>query len=286
MVILANWNGQQMPLSEVRVSVLDRAFMFGDAVYEVIRIYGGRLWNYQEHIDRLAASLQALSIRFDVACIAGRLAELIAESQIKEALAYVQVTRGSATRHHYYPADARPNCLVYVEPFADPFGEIRKTGARAITFPDLRWARNDIKATGMAANCIAASAARQRNCIEAILIKDGFVTEGSHTSVFGVIDDTLIVSPGGNAVLPGITKQQVISLCRAAGVAMKEGRIKVEDLRGLSEVFITATPEEIIGIVEIDDFKIGDGKPGKITNKLQASFRQAVDAWLNVSLQA
>jgi D-alanine transaminase len=284
MEILANWNGQQMPLSQVQVSVLDRAFMFGDSVYEVIRVYGGRLWNYQEHVDRLAASLQSLNIDFDVAPIVGRLHELIAASTVNEALAYVQVTRGCAPRHHHYPAQSRPNCLLYVESFADPFAGVRATGARAITFPDIRWARNDIKATSMAANCIAADAARSRGCLEAILVKDGFVTEGSHTSVFAVKGETLIVSPSGNAVLPGITKQQVISLCRSAGVAMQEGRIKVEELSGLTELFITATPEEIIGIIEVDGACIADGKPGKITHKLQTSFRQAVDAWLKVGV--
>ena len=279
--ILANWNGQQMPLEDVRVSVLDRAFMFGDAVYEVIRIYGGRLWNFDEHIGRLAASLAELKIDFDVKPIRAQLERLIQVQAIEEGLAYLQVTRGAAARHHYYPLITTPNCLLYVEHFDDPYAEARQTGAKAITFTDIRWGRNDIKVTSLVANCMAANQARQAGCIEALLLRDGFVTEGSHTSVFAVRSGKVIVSPSSKAVLPGITKKQVIELCQGANIGMQEGKLKASELSDIEELFITATPEEIIAIVEVDGVKIGNGHPGPVTTRLQAIFRHAVNSWLD-----
>ena len=286
MEILANWNGEQMPLKEVRVSVLDRAFLFGDSVYEVIRVYGGRLWNFQEHIKRLSASLKELGIEFDVDVVETRLQKLMAAAGLSEALVYVQVTRGAAPRHHYFPSQAEPNCLIYIEQFLDPFQSARQSGARAITYPDIRWGRNDIKATSMAANCLAANAAREKDCLEAILVKDDIITEGSHTSVFGVKAGRVIVSPSSQAVLPGITKNQVIQLCLSAGIEMLESRLHLRDLSDLEELSITATPEEIIGIVQVDERLIKDGKPGTVTLKLERIFQETVKSWLQTAVQA
>jgi D-alanine transaminase len=285
MNVLANWNGEQMPLSEVRVSVLDRAFMFGDAVYEVIRIYGGRAWRLKDHIDRLGTGLNEVQIPFNAKIVEERLESLLKSSGLKEALAYVQVTRGCAPRHHYYPKNPQPNCLVYVEQFDDPHEPLRKSGARAVMFPDNRWLRNDIKATTLLANCMAASAARQKDCIEAILVKNGMITEGSHTSVFGVRDNKVIISPAGANVLPGITKKQVLELCATAGIELQEGTVNVSELANLQELFITSTLEEVIGLVQLDDVKIGNGKPGPITVRLQEEFRTAVKQWLELTRQ-
>ena len=204
---------------------------------------------------------------------------LLNSTQLKEALAYIQVTRGCAPRHHYYPQHPQPNCLVYVEPFDDPHAPLRKSGARAITFPDIRWMRSDIKATTLLANCMAASAAHEKHCTEAILVKNGLITEGSHTSVFGVRDNKVIISPSGANVLPGITKKQVLELCAIAGIELQEGTVNVKELNRLQELFITSTLEEIVGIVQLDDVTIGNGQPGPITCRLQEQFRQALEQW-------
>lgn len=269
-----------MPLDEVRVPAMDRAFLFGDAVYEVVRIYSGRIWHLDEHLQRLAASCKQMHIDFDVSVVPPRMKKIIKDSGLQEALGYVQVTRGVASRQHHYPTQIEANCLVYAEPFDDPYKTLRMTGGKAIMYPDIRWARNDIKSTSLAANCMAASAARQRGCVEAILLKNDVITEGSHTSVFGVMDGKVIVSPSSEAVLPGITKKQVIELCQATAIEMQEGRLHKDDLPVLQELFITATPEEIIGIVEVDDIPIGSGQPGPITQQLQAEFERTVQAWL------
>jgi D-alanine transaminase len=280
MAILANWNGSVMPLEDVKVSVLDRAFMFGDSIYEVIRIYGGRAWRLNDHLERLATGLAELKIDFDAGQIGDRIDSLLKSTQLKDALAYVQVTRGAAPRHHYFPSESQPNCLIYVEPFLDLHASARQVGGKAITYPDVRWMRNDIKATTLLANCMAANAAHEKGCIESILVKNGMISEGSHTSVFGVIDNKVIVSPSSSSVLPGITKKQVIELCTTAGITMQEGYLPMADVPKLQELFITATPEEIIGIVQLDETIIRDGKPGPITGKLQQEFRRTIDAWL------
>src|SRR5215471_471833 len=145
---LANWNGQEMPLEDVKVSVMDRAFLLGDAVYEVIRVYSGRPWKLDEHLDRLKTSLHAIQIEnVDVEAIEKRIASTIDHSSIEEALVYVQVTRGEAKRTHYFPQQATPNQLIYVEEIADPYERLRQTGASVITHPDIRWSKNYIKAT-------------------------------------------------------------------------------------------------------------------------------------------
>jgi D-alanine transaminase len=284
MTILANWNGSVMPLEDVKVSVLDRAFMFGDSIYEVIRIYGGRAWRLNDHVERLSTGLAELKIGFDTGQIADRIEDLLKSTQLKEALAYVQVTRGAAPRHHYFPRESNPNCLIYVEPFLDLHASARQYGGKAITYQDIRWLRNDIKATTLLANCMAANAAHEKGCVESILLKNGMISEGSHTSVFGVIDNKLIVSPSSSSVLPGITKKQVIELCTSAGITMQEGHLQMADVPKLQELFITATPEEIIGIVQLDETKIADGNPGPITAKLQEEFRRTVDAWLSAQV--
>lgn len=283
MEALANWNGEEMPLSAVRVSVLDRAFLFGDSIYEVIRVYGGRAWRLNDHVERLSNGLKDLRIPFDTSVIEQRIVGLLKRTGLQEALAYVQVTRGEAGRQHHFPLDCTPNCLIFVDRFDDPYRTARESGGKAVTFPDIRWMRNDIKATTLLANCMAATAAKDNGCIEALLVKNGMISEGSHTSAFGVSDGELIVSPSSPTVLPGITKKQVIELCTSAGIKMREGYLQVDEVGKLEELIITATPEEIIGIVELDGKPIADGNPGPVTKRLQQEFRSTISNWLSSS---
>jgi D-alanine transaminase len=281
MDVLANWNGQEMPLSEVQVPALDRSFLFGDGVYEVIRIYSGRPWRLSEHLERLAKSLAAMNIDFAVSTAGERLFTTLKSSGLKEALAYVQVTRGAAQRTHHFPEIVKPNCLVWVEPISDRYHDFRSNGAKAITYPDIRWKRNDIKCTSLAANCMAAEAARAAGCLESIFVDElGYMTEGSHSSIFGVQHGRVLVTPSSVAVLPGITKRQLIELCRVASIELEETRVTKQALFALDELFLTATPEEIIGIVEVDGQRIGSGTPGPVTRSLQHAFSATIEAWL------
>jgi D-alanine transaminase len=272
---LANWNGTQMPLSEVKVSVLDRAFLFGDAVYEVVRVYGGKTFRFEEHLKRLERSLGELGIvGVDLERLDARCKETVANSKEMEALVYIQVTRGEAKRAHRFPEKYTPNELIWVERFDDPYRQGRQAGVTAVTLKDIRWSRNDIKATSMVANCLAAQHAASNGCLESILIKDGFVTEGSHTSVFAVKDNKLVVSPSSPNVLPGITKLLVIELAKQAAVQIIEDAVSESAIFTMDEVFLSATPEEVLPVVTIDGRPIGRGNPGPITRRLIEAYEQ------------
>jgi D-alanine transaminase len=283
MTTLANWNGTEMPLEDVRVPALDRAFLFGDAVYEVIRIYGGRLWRLSDHLDRLATGLSELQICYSIETLEKTLRQTLLSSAEKEALAYIQVTRGAAQRRrHNFPDDARPNCLIYIERFDDgAIALLREQGGKAVLIPDIRWSRNDLKVTSLLANCLASQKAHAQGCLEAIMVdKNGMLTEASHSSVFAVRQGTLMVSPKSPTVLSGITKRQVIELCQRSHIPMEEGRITESAVFELDELIVTDTVDEIVPIVKLNDKPIGRGTPGPIAQKLQQAFKQSIVDWL------
>jgi D-alanine transaminase len=278
--LIANWNGQFMPLTEVKVSVLDRGFLFGDAVYEVIRVYSGRLFRADDHLDRLSKSLASLDIRHvDLEMVRQRLRETVVKSDLKDALVYLQITRGEAPRTHHYPQSYTPNVLLYATPFDDPYAAERESGVAAVTHPDIRWGRNDIKATSLAANCMAAQFARERQALEVVFIDhEGYMTEGSHTSLFGIKGGKLVVAPSSPKVLPGITKRQVLELARDIDMPRLETRLKESELYGLDELFLAGTPEELIAIVRVNDKTIGNGRPGPLVRELHQAFRAGIKA--------
>ena len=276
--VLANWNGVEMPLHNVKVSVLDRGFMFGDAVYETVRIYAGQLFHVRDHLDRLANSLASMKIAgVDMSVVHDRLLQTLEHSTVSEGVAYLQITRGEAPRTHIYPRDVQPNILIYVDHFEDPYKPARDQGVSVITHPDIRWGRNDIKATSLAANCLAAQYAYEHGCTEVLFINaQGFVTEGSHTSVFGVKDGELIVAPASANVLPGITKKLVLGLATAGNIPLSETRIKQEDIFLLDEMFLAGTSKEIIPIIRVDDRLLGNGLPGPVVKRLQKEYGELV----------
>ncbi|MDX2106697.1 MAG: aminotransferase class IV [Candidatus Melainabacteria bacterium] len=276
--LTANFNGEIMPVGDVKVPALDRAFLFGDAVYEVIRVYDGHFLHLKDHLARLKTSLFSLKISgADINEIELQLNRTLDASRLKNALAYVQVTRGVAPRTHYYPLHYTPNCFMFFTPFDDPFAEQRKTGVKAVFHPDIRWGRNDIKATSLAANCIAASFAREQDCMEVVFYNnDNYISEGSHTSLFGIKDGKLLLTPASKHILPGITKKQIIELACIKNIPTAEARLTRDEVLELDEFFLSGTPEEIIGIVQVDETIIGKGRPGPITNCLHEAFREVI----------
>ncbi len=274
--LTANWNGQIMPVGDVKVPALDRAFLFGDAVYEVIRVYAGRFLHLKDHLSRLKTSLFSMCIEgCDLTEIETQLNLTLAASGLNNALAYLQITRGVAPRAHYYPDSYTPNYFMFFSPFDDPYAGQRQSGVKAVFHPDIRWGRNDIKATSLAANCMAATFARSHEALEVVFYnQDNFVTEGSHTSLFGIKDGKILLTPASKNILPGITKKQIIELATQRKIPMVEKRLKKEDVFELDEFFLSGTPEEIIGIIQVDDTIIGQGRPGPITQSLHEAFRQ------------
>jgi D-alanine transaminase len=275
---LANVNGEQMPLTEAKVPALDRGFLFGDAVYEVVRIYQGKPWLEGEHFRRLARSLEAIRVGgVDLERLRRRMRETIAAGPFVEATAYIQITRGSAPRSHTFPAQGTPLEFLYVQEFLDPYAEARRTGAGAITHPDLRWDRCDIKSTNLLANVMAMQAANEAGCLEALLyLPDGTLTEGTHTSFFGVLHGKLLTRPVSHDILPGITRSLVLRLAQRAGVPVAEHVLTRENLGDVTELFLTGTTAEVMPIVRVDDRPVADGRPGPVTRRLQQAYAEAV----------
>jgi D-alanine transaminase len=275
---IANLNGKQMPLSEVMIPALDRGFLLGDSIYEVLRIYQSRPWLEEEHWQRLARSLDAVRIHgVDLDRLRRRMLETITAGPFREATAYIQVTRGVAPRAHAFPAKATPLEFLYVKEFHDLYADLRRDGAPVITQPDVRWDRCDIKSNNLLANVLAAQAAKEAGCVEALLcLADGTLTEGTHTSFFGVLDGKVLTAPNSNAILPGITRGLVLRLAARAGIAVREHVLKQGDLEHVSELFLTGTTTEVLPVVQVDGRPIADARPGPVTRRLQEAYRAAV----------
>lgn len=283
MPALANLNGKQMLLSEATVPALDRGFLFGDAVYEVIRVYRGKPYLLEEHWRRLGQSLEGIRISgVDLARLRMRLLETLADSGFLEATAYVQVTRGAGpNRRHSFPAVATPLEFLFVEEFADSYAELRSAGASVILLPDVRWDRCDIKSTNLLANVLAMQAAKEADCIEALLyLPDGTITEGSHSSFFGVLHGRVLTAPNSNAILPGITRGLVLRLADRTGISVTEHTLTRADLARVSELFLTGTTTEVLPVVRVDGQPVGDGQPGPVTRRLQEAYRETVAEFL------
>jgi D-alanine transaminase len=268
-------NGKFVPRSEARVSVEDRGFVFGDGVYEVLRAINGRLFAANFHNDRLRRSLEGIHIALNGSESPEHFAEigkqLLRENDLQrgEATVYMQVTRGVATRAHAFPApDTPPTIYISVARFT-PYSDFAKTGASAISHPDLRWGRCDLKTLNLLPNVLAAQTAKERGAFEAMLIRDGVVTEGAKTNFFGVVDGALRTHPCDAHILPGITRSVLRDLARDVDIDLDERPIGVDEIPRLSELFLTGTTTDVMPVVKLDDKAVGKGRPGELTMRLQ-----------------
>jgi D-alanine transaminase len=283
---LANVHGEIMPLANATVPVLDRGFLFGDSVYEVLRIYRGRPWLEAEHFVRLEHSLGAIRIAgVDLARLRGRMRETIAAGAFREATAYIQVTRGAAPRTHAFPpAGTKPFELIFVQPFLDSHADSRRTGCAVMSSPDVRWGRCDIKSTNLLGNVLAIQAAKEAGCQEALLYKpDGNLTEATHSSLFGVVAGVLRTAPKTSAVLPGVTRDLVVKLAKEERIAVEERPLSMTELVVTPELFLTGTTAEVLPVVCVDGKPIGDGRPGPVTRRLQEAYAGVLQSFLSAS---
>lgn len=276
---LANVHGVLMPLEEVKVSVQDRGFLFGDSVYEVLRVYGGRPWLEADHWQRLAQSLASIRIEgVDLDRLRRRMHDTIAAGPFGEAMVYLQVTRGAAPRRHAFPAKATPLEFLYVQEYDDgPTVQARRTGVTVITRPDIRWGRCDIKSTNLLANVLVNQEAAEAGAAEAILyLPDGTLSEASHSSFFTVKSGSLQTTPLKANILPGITRKFLIDLARRADIPVLETIVRREELQAVDELFLAGTTSEILPVVAVDGRPIADGKPGPVSKHLLAMHQEAV----------
>jgi D-alanine transaminase len=272
------FNGRYVSKDQVRLSPDDRGFVFGDGVYEVVRTYGGRLFALEPHLERLRYGLRELAIDgIDVDGLRDVCRELIGRNDLGagDATVYLQVTRGTAPRTHFFPDPPVP-ATVYAQAGRFSLKGDPAKGVHAITVPDTRWARCDIKSLQLLANCLAQQRARRAGAQEALLVRDGVVLEGSYTSLFFVLDGEVRTAPKTNYILPGITREIVLELCRAHGIPAREIPVLSHDLARATEAFLAGTTFEVMPVVRIDGAAVGEGNPGAVTRRLQDLFRGRV----------
>jgi D-alanine transaminase len=281
---LASLNGEIMPVDQAKVPVWDRGFLFGDAVYEVIRLYQGRCWLEVEHFARLRRSLAEMDFPpVDVDGLADRVRRTIVASGIGDGTAYIHVTRGVAPRHHAFPVPpVAPTELIVIRPYDDgPTARARDRGVGIISQPDLRWKRCDVKSTNLLANVVANEAAHRLGCYEAVLVSaDGYVTEATQSSLLWVRGGRIEGTPRGPGILPGITRQILQRLVDEVGIALVEIRATLEELKATDEVLLLGTTIEVLPVVTVDGHPIDGGTPGRVTRELQGAYRSTVERWL------
>ena len=271
-------NGEWLARAEARIPVDDRGFLFGDGVYEVTRAVEGALYQAEAHLERLRQGLAGLEFAEHAVCademrvLSGQLLEANGLTT-GQASVYLQVTRGSAPRTHHFPApDTRPTVYLSASRFTPP-AELHERGGAAITHPDLRWARCDLKTVNLLPNVLAKQHAVAAGANEAILVRHGAITEGSHSNVFGVLNGELRTYPCCRQILPGITRDVVLRLAAELRIPVSEAPIRVDELPRLHELFITGTTTDVMPIVRLDGHPVRDGTPGEITRRLQEAHR-------------
>ncbi|MEZ5564618.1 MAG: aminotransferase class IV [Gammaproteobacteria bacterium] len=271
------FNGAFMPLSEVRVSPLDRAFLYGDAVYEVIPVFAGCSFLLEAHLNRLERSLAAIEIRnpYSRTDWQSLISELIERNGGGNVAVYLQVSRGADIgRDHSFPGEhVPPTVFGMVTPIPEPHPD--QHGIRAITCQDERWSRCDIKSTALLANVLARQKARQAGAGEALLLRNGQLTEGSASSVIIVERGTLIRRPSGPEVLPGTTTDSIFALARECGLGCNDELIPESRLRHADEIWIASATRGVVPVVTLDDQPVGNGTPGPIWRKVAAAFKAA-----------
>jgi D-alanine transaminase len=267
-------NGEFMPLAEARVSPLDRGFLFGDSVYEVLPVFDGRMFRFREHFDRFARSLSEIRIEspHSHAEWLVLLNELVRRNGGGSMYLYIQVTRGMEYgRNHAFPKDAKPTVFALASQLPAMTTEQQEHGLSAITVEDFRWERCDIKATTLLANILMKQRAAEAQAQEAIFVRNGEVLEGSSTSVFVVRNGTVFTAPNGQKILPGTTRDVVLELAQQLMPAQIR-RIELSELFEADEVWIAAATRDVLPITRIDGRMIGSGRPGEWWRKMSQAF--------------
>lgn len=272
--MLVYLDGEFLLSADAKISVSDRGFIFGDGVYEVTRAIDGRLFAEEEHWLRLERGLRELEIAASSVIDRDRVREvslrLLEENGLTsgDATVYLQVTRGAAARTHWFPpAETRPTVYLSAQRFEVP-RDLRADGATAVMLPDIRWARCDIKTVNLLGSVLAKQRAREAGAFDAVLVRDGAVTEGGSSNAFAVIDGTLRTHPRSQYILPGITRDIVLEIARDAGYVVDERPILIHELPRASEFFFTGTTTDVQPIVAIDAMRVGDGAPGPVARAL------------------
>jgi D-alanine transaminase len=274
-------NGDYVEASEARIPVTDRGFLLSDGIYEVTPAYGGRFFLMDRHVDRMLRGLCALRIDADTSGLTDVHERLLVENGLTAepiSIVYVQITRGVAPRTHAFPASpVPPTVYAYAKAFHRPDPDRWAAGFEAITVPDRRWARVDIKTIALLPNVLAQQAAVDAGADDALFVRDGIALEGAHNNFFAVFGETVVTHPLSNVVLPGVTRGLVLELAREAGLPVEERPIQVEELAWADEAFFTGTTTEVRPTVRVDGRDVGDGRVGPVTRRLFEALLERVE---------
>ncbi len=278
-------NGQWLKVSEARVSVLDRGFIFGDGIYEVVPVYGLRLFRFAEHMARLDRSLAKLRIanphsREDWLALCRRLvAEAHAASGAEDQLVYIQITRGVAPREHVMPEGLQPTVFMMASPMKPATAEQRHQGVACTTARDFRWERGDIKSTSLLGNVLARQMSADHGAVETIMFRDGWLTEAAASNVWVVKDGALLGPPKSEHVLEGVRVDLLRELCEECGIAYNLRPIAEADVFGADEVMLSSATKEVLPVTRIDGEAVGHGalrgKPGPVYARLYETYQAA-----------
>ena len=274
---LAYLNGNYQPLAETQVSVMDRGFLFGDGVYEVIPVYARQPFRLREHLQRLGNSLAATRIDnpHDIGGWEAIVLRLIESSDSDDQQIYLQVTRGAAPiRNHAFPEHAIPTVFAMTDPLLPPAPALLAAGTAAVSAVDIRWLRCDIKATSLLANCLLRQMSVDAGCAETILFRDGMLSEGAASNIFVVKDGTVLAPQKNHLMLPGITYDVILEICGQHGIPCTVRDIAEAEVRAADELLMTSSTREVQPIVQLDGCNIGNGKPGPMAQRMAACYQE------------
>jgi D-alanine transaminase len=269
-------NGNFMPVEEARVPVLDRGFIFGDGVYELIPVYSRVPFRLDEHLARLERSLAAVRIRNPYSRAEWRdiILQLVAKQGVEDQGVYFQVTRGVARRDHAFPKDSVPTVFIMSNPLVTPPRELVERGAAALSAVDDRWRRCDIKSISLIGNCLLRQVSADAGAAETILFRDGKLTEASASNVFVVKGGVILSPPKSNLILPGITYDVIAEIALAAGLPLEYRDVGEAEVRGADEIWVTSSSKEVLAIVTLDGRPVADGKPGPVFRRVHALYQE------------
>ena len=273
---IAHFNGKLMPLDEIRISPLDRGFIFGDGVYEVIPVYGGVPLHAREHFERLQRSMDEIRLanphRVDEWIELTR--ALLAHHPGNQSV-YIQVTRGAPQkRDHLIPKDLQPTVFMMCYPLASPSKEAIENGVACVTARDFRWEKCHVKSTSLLGNVLARQISADAGATETILIRDGHVTEASASNVFIVKDGVVAAPPRDNLILLGITYELLVKLAGAGLLSLEVRPITEGELHAADEVWLSSSTKEVLAVTTIDGKPVGDGKPGPVFRRMHSLYQE------------
>lgn len=276
MTDIVHLNGKFLPIEEAYVPVLDRGFIFGDGVYEVIPVYSKQPFRMAEHLRRLQYSLDKVGIRnpHSETEWAQLLAEIVSRNKGDDQSVYLQVTRGVAKRDHAFPKDIQPTVFMMSNPLVTPSAAAVDAGVACITAEDYRWLNCDIKSVSLLGNCMLRQRSAEVGATETILFRDGKLTEASSSNVFVVKDGVLLCPPKDHLILPGITYDVVVEIARSREFQLEVRAVSEAEVRSADEIWVTSSTKEVLAVTTLDGKPVGDGRPGMLFRRMHALYQE------------